>query len=105
MSLLMTAASAAVPKAASIDEIASALPEKPSADGAPASDRAKWGPIAASDEGKWNIARAEKIVGEPIPETPESLYLEFSKNGNRSNYERRHGRRRNGRKQTTAKTR
>ena len=71
--------------AARIDEIASSLPETPRADGAPASDRAKWGPLAASAEGKRNIARAEKIVGEPIPETPESLYLEYSKNGNRSN--------------------
>ena len=75
-----------------IDEIAATLPETPRADGAPASDRAKWGPLAASAEGKRNIAMAEKIVGEPIPETPDGLYLEFSKNGNRSNYERCHGR-------------
>ena len=90
MSLLMTAASAAVPKAASIDEIASALPEKPSADGAPASDRAKWAPLAASREGKKIIAEAEKIAAEPVPGTPNYLYKEFSKNGNRSNYEKRH---------------
>ena len=80
------------PVEARIAEIAAWLPQKPSADGAPASDRAKWGPLAASNEGKRNIARAENVVGEPIPETPDGLYLEFSKNGNRSNYERCHGR-------------
>ena len=79
-----------MPKAASIDEIASALPEKPSADGAPASDRAKWAPLAASREGKKIIAEAEKIAAEPVPGTPNYLYKEFSKNGNRSNYEKRH---------------
>ena len=81
------------PVEARIAEIAAWLPEKPSADGAPASDRAKWAPLAASKEGKKIIAEAEKIAAEPVPGTPNYLYKEFSKNGNRSNYEKRHSRR------------
>lgn len=71
-----------------ITEIASWLPEKPSADGAPASDRAKWNPLAASKAGKKIVAEAEKIAAEPVPGTPNYLYKEFSRNGNRSNYEK-----------------
>ena len=77
----------------SIDEIAATLPETPRADGAPASDRAKWDPFAASEAGKKIVAEAEKIAAEPVPGTPNYLYKEFSKNGNRSNYEKRHSRR------------
>ena len=74
--------------AARIDEIAQWLPEKPRADGAPACDRAKWDSLAATKEGQTVIRNAEKISGEPVPDTPDDLYLEFSKNGNRSNYQK-----------------
>ena len=70
-----------------IAEIAACLPEAPCADGAHASDRTKWAPIAASEAGKEVVAYAETIAAESVPETPDSLYLEYSKNGNRSNYE------------------
>ena len=73
---------------ARIDEIAQWLPETPRADGAPACDRAKWDPLAATKEGQTAIRNAEKISGEPVPDTPDELYLEFSKNGNRSNYQK-----------------
>ena len=82
--------SASVNNAASarIDEIAQWLPETPRADGAPACDRTKWDPLAATKEGQTAIQNAEKISGEPVPDTPDDLYLEFSKNGNRSNYQK-----------------
>ena len=73
--------------AASIAEIAASLPETPCADGAPASDRAKWDPLAATKEGKMAIRNAERISGKPVPDTPDELYLEFSQNGNRSHYQ------------------
>lgn len=72
---------------ARIAEVAASLPEKPCADGAPASDRAKWGPLAETKEGKSIVAAAERLLSEPIPDTPDELYLEFSMNGNRRNYE------------------
>ena len=76
-----------------VDEIAAMLPETPRADGAPASDRAKWDPLAASETGKKIVAEAERVAAEPVPDAPDNLYLEFSKNGNRSNYEKCHFRR------------
>ena len=81
------------PKAGSLDGarlagVVAALPERPAADGAPASDRAKWDPLAATKEGKTTIRNAERINGEPVPDTPDDLYLEFSRNGNRTNYQK-----------------
>ena len=73
---------------ARLEEIAATLPEKPCADGAPASDRAKWAPLAATKEGRTAVKNAAKICGAPVPDTPDDLYLEFSKNGNRTNYQR-----------------
>ena len=91
--LALTAASCAAMAAAKLDEarlaeIAAVLPETPRADGAPASDRSKWDPLAATKEGKTTIRNAERISGEPVPDTPDDLYLEFSRNGNRSNYQK-----------------
>ena len=80
-------APAALPEAR-LAEIAAALPELPRADGAPARDRAKWAPLAATKEGQAAIRNAEKIGAEPVPDTPDELYLEFSRNGNRSNYQK-----------------
>ncbi len=78
---------------ARLAEIAAALPERPRADGAPASDRAKWEPLAATKEGKIALKNAVKISGAPVQDTPDGLYLEFSRNGNRSNYQRLYFRR------------
>ncbi len=71
-----------------LDEVAAMLPEEPCADGARAADRAKWGLLAATGKGRARIAAAEKLLGRPVPDTPDELYLEFSKNGNRRNYEK-----------------
>ena len=91
--LMATADSAAALNPEKIAEIAATLPETPRADGASASDRAKWDPFAVSEAGKKIVAEAEKIAAEPVPAEPDNLYLEFSKNGNRSNYEKCHFRR------------
>ena len=74
--------------AARLAEIAAVLPDVPHADGAGASDRSKWDSLAVSEAGKLAIKNAEKINGEMVPDTPDELYLEFSKNGNRSNYQK-----------------
>ncbi|MBO4287702.1 MAG: hypothetical protein J5985_06005 [Kiritimatiellae bacterium] len=73
---------------ARLAEIAAALPECPRADGTPASDRAKWEPLAATKEGRTAIKNAEVINVQPVRDTPDDLYLEFSQNGNRSNYQK-----------------
>ena len=58
--LALSAASCAAMAAAQLDaarlaEIAAVLPETPRADGAPASDRSKWEPLAATKEGETAI--------------------------------------------------
>ncbi|MBQ3807097.1 MAG: hypothetical protein II840_03995 [Kiritimatiellae bacterium] len=75
-----------------IDEIAEWLPEKPAADGAPASDRSKWEALAATKEGRSAIDVAGKLLGEPVPAVTDEGYLEFSRNGNRTRFQTERGR-------------
>ena len=75
-----------------IDEIAEWLPEKPAADGAPASDRSKWEALAATKEGRSEIDVAGKLLGEPVPAVTDEGYLEFSRNGNRTRFQTERGR-------------
>ncbi len=79
-----------------IEEIAGWLPERPMADGAPLANRAAWERLAATPEGERILKTAEKWLGEPVPDTPDAKYLEFSQNGNRRNYEGDLGRRTGG---------
>ena len=72
---------------ARIDEIAQWLPEKPAATGARIGDRAAWDRLAALPSAASRIKAAEKALAEPIPDVPDELYLEFSRNGNRTNYQ------------------
>lgn len=75
---------------ARIAELAALLPERPAAFGAHISDRAAWGRLAATAQAKAALKRAEDVLAKPIPECPDSLYLEFSTpgNGNRTNFEK-----------------
>ena len=72
---------------ARIDEIAQWLPEKPAADGARIADRAKWDALVVLPQAKDEIKAAESLLGQPVPDTPDELYLDFTRNGNRSRYE------------------
>ena len=81
-------ASAARNARARIDEIAAWLPDEPSAPGARIGDRDAWDSLAALPSAAARIKAAEKALAEPIPGLPDELYLEFSRNGNRRNYER-----------------
>ena len=53
--------------------------------------------IAKTNEQRKVINRAERLLGKPMPELTDELFLEFSRNGNRSRCQRvlsqRHGRR------------
>ena len=72
---------------ARINEIAQWLPEKPAATGARIGDRAAWDRLAALPSPASRIKAAEKALAEPIPDLPDDLYLEFSRNGNRTHYQ------------------
>ncbi|MBR4170980.1 MAG: hypothetical protein IKR48_04955 [Kiritimatiellae bacterium] len=85
--VLLTASSAFALDSARIDEITQWLPEKPAATGARIGDRAAWDRLAALPSAPRHIQDAEKALAEPIPDVPDDLYLEFSRNGNRRNFE------------------
>jgi len=70
-----------------IAEIAAWLPETPAGIGAPASDRAAWTAIAGRLPVANLLAAAEKAAAAPVPALPDELYLEFSRNGNRTHYQ------------------
>ena len=69
------------------DEIAAWLQDEPRADGARWSDRAAWRRLAAMPEAAEWIAKAEAALAADVPALSDDLYLEFSRNGNRTRYE------------------
>jgi hypothetical protein len=79
------------PDPARVREIATMLHPQPAGMGRPASDRAAWGKLTALPEAASIISGAEKYVDTPPPELPDELYLEFTKTGNRTHYQRPYG--------------
>jgi hypothetical protein len=86
-----TAAHAAAPAdeldPARIQSIAAMLPEQPAGLGRPISDRAAWDRLGADPAMKAIVANAEEHLKQPLPEQPDDLYLEYSRNGNRSRFQ------------------
>ena len=77
-----------VPTARRIDELAQLLPAVPCGLGDPIGSRGRWDELAKLPTAKACITRAEPFLASPPPAVPDELYLEFSRTGNRSNYER-----------------
>ena len=75
---------AETPDAARVREIAAWLPESPAGFGWPISDRAHWDKLAAEPALKGVIQSVNKLLAKPLAEVPDSLYLEYSRNGNRT---------------------
>ena len=90
IALLLAAAHAVALDASRIDEIAAWLPASPAASGARIGDRAAWDRLAALPSAVDRIKAAEKALAEPIPDLPDELYLEFTRNGNRTHYQKRY---------------
>jgi hypothetical protein len=68
---------------ARVDEIAAMLPATPSGFGQPITNRAAWGRVAAHPALANIVPRAAKLAATPVPELPDSLYLDYSRTGNR----------------------
>ncbi|HSW44732.1 MAG TPA: heparinase II/III family protein [Phycisphaerae bacterium] len=66
-----------------VREIAAMLPEKPTGLGRPIADRAAWESPAVSAATKGVVAEAEKLLGEPMPEMTDEMYLDYSRTGDR----------------------
>lgn len=69
-------------------QIAGWLTDQPRGVGVPASDRTVWDRLAADPDWKNVIPTAEKYLKRPMPTLKDELYLEFTRNGNRTEYEK-----------------
>lgn len=103
LTVIMALTAVAVPAIAATDDglseerihqVAAALSERPAGFGRPIGDRAAWEELARHQSYRGLIAAAEQIVGQPIPEQPDELYLEFSRTGSRTRWGRVSWRRR-----------
>ncbi|MEZ0298731.1 MAG: acetylxylan esterase [Candidatus Methylacidiphilales bacterium] len=75
--------------------IAAMLDKTPRGVGAPVTHRAAWDKLALRPGVRVAVmSQAERFLKEPVTELPDSLYLEFSQIGNRTNYEGKADRRR-----------
>jgi len=77
-----------------IKYITALLPEKATGFGVPIAERGAWEKLARNDSFKKIIPEAEKLLQSPIPDQPDDLYLDFSRTGNRTRWQRVSGRRR-----------
>lgn len=68
-----------------VDQIAAMMSDGPFAFGRPIGDRAAWETLPSL---RAAIAIAEKDVDKPLPELTDDLFLEFSRTGNRTDYEK-----------------
>ncbi|MBW7991196.1 MAG: heparinase [Planctomycetes bacterium] len=84
-----------------IKYITTLLPEKPVGFGSPISDRNAWKKLAGNDSFQKIILDAKKLLQQPIPNQPDDLFLDFSRTGNRTRWQRVSGIRR-GRVRTLA---
>ncbi|MFH1918317.1 MAG: heparinase II/III family protein [Planctomycetota bacterium] len=71
-----------------IDALAEMLPESAVGVGRPISDRQAWQAAAAQPGFESVVADAERLQADPIPELTDDLYLDFSRTGNRTRYQR-----------------
>ena len=75
--------------AARIREIAAMLPVHPAGFGQPVTNRAAWENLSVRRPELNNlIPRAVKLAAQPLQEQPDSLFLEFSKSGNRTRWQK-----------------
>jgi hypothetical protein len=75
-------------------EISLLLSEKPAGFGVPITERNAWEKLGRNDSFKNVISETSRLLQEPIPEQPDELYLDFSRTGNRTRWQRISGRRR-----------
>jgi hypothetical protein len=72
---------------ARIREIAGWLPEQPAGFAWPITNRAAWDKLAADPVFSGTIRIADKLLAKPLEDVPDSLFLEYSQNGNRTHWQ------------------
>ena len=77
-----------LPAPGRVEEIAAMLPAHPGGVGSPITDRAAWEFAAGQPAFRETIRKAEHELGLPVPDPSDNLFLQFSQNGNRTNYQK-----------------
>ena len=81
--------SASLPAPDRIREIAAWLPARPAGLGEPITNRAAWKQaLAAHPEFRKTLRSAAQLAAKPIPPWPGDLFLQYSQNGNRENWQK-----------------
>ena len=79
-----------------VEAISRLLPAVPQGVGPTIDQRQTWQAVGSSAKFKGVVARAEKLLSQPIPELTDDLFLDFSRTGNRTRCQavlgQRHGR-------------
>lgn len=70
-----------------VAEIAAMLPPRPAGPGCPIDDRAAWQRFARQSSAAGTLAAAAKLSATPLPDSPDDLYLDFSRTGNRVHWQ------------------
>ncbi len=70
-----------------IHDIAAMLPDQPAGFARPITNRAAWQELAANPAFHNVIPAAENLLTKPLAEVPDSLYLEYSQDGNRTHWQ------------------
>jgi len=73
---------------ARVQEIAAMLPDQPAGFAWPISDRDHWQQLATNAAFAKTVLEATKLLSTNLAVVPDSLYLEFSTNGNRTHWEK-----------------
>lgn len=79
---------------ARVAEIEAWLPERPEGVGRPIGDRAWWDALRGLPEFQKVLTKAKREASQPIPEQPDELFLEYSRTGNRTHWQKVAGARR-----------
>ena len=79
---------------ARVKAVADMLPEQPTGLGKPIGDREAWDKLGEDEAAAKVIAKAEALLKEPLPEQSDDLYLDFSRTGNRTRWQKVMGQRR-----------
>jgi len=77
-----------------IEAIVPMLAEQPAGFGRPIDDRDAWDRLAKHKSYAGIVAKTEGLLKEAFPEQPDDLYLDFSRTGNRTRWQRVAGQRR-----------
>ncbi|MDP7288676.1 MAG: hypothetical protein QGH94_11855, partial [Phycisphaerae bacterium] len=69
-------------------DVSELLPKKPAGLGRPSTDRAAWKALAAAPGYDGIVDQAAGLIGKAVPQQSDELYLDFSRTGNRSRWQR-----------------